>query len=44
MYIVRERKKAQSLIERAKDIETHIKTDIIEEKMEEEKIPAPLRI
>ena len=36
MYIVRERKEAQSLIERAKDIETKIKTAMIEENMEEE--------
>ena len=34
MYIDQERKKAQSLIERAKDIETNIKTYMIEEKME----------
>ena len=34
--IVRERKKAQSLIESAKDIETKIKTGMIEEKMEGE--------
>ena len=36
MYIVRERKKTQSLIESAKDIETKINTDMIEERMEEE--------
>ena len=36
MYIVRDRKEAQSLIERAKDIETKIRTKMIEEKMEEE--------
>jgi hypothetical protein len=35
MYTVRERKEAQSLIARAKDIDTKIKTDMIE-KMEEE--------
>ena len=35
MCIVRERKEAQSLIQRAKDIESKIETDMIEEKMEE---------
>ena len=36
MCIVRERKEAQSLKARAKDIETKIKTDMIEEKIQEE--------
>ena len=36
IYIVRERKKAQSLIGRAKDMETKIETDMVEDKMEEE--------